>query len=167
MYRVLNFTFSLKNAHKLARRFNFIDYMSVSHSNCILRFTCHWIEALTQSCQNKPACINVRDKHSSFMCSICLGSNLAHKHWSRLKRLSVSRHFMLTRLIFLYNWVFLENEVDTFKSNSKLIYLWHENNNYTVIIKKGIKKGWLNIKYRRSFEKSCLGHRTIKQEDGS
>jgi hypothetical protein len=35
-----------------------------------------------------------------------------------------------------YNWVFLENEVDTYKSNSQLIYSDTEINDYA-IIKRG------------------------------
>jgi hypothetical protein len=36
-------------------------------------------------------------------------------------------------IILLYNWVFLEYEVDTFKSNSQLIYYNTHMNNYTKI----------------------------------
>ncbi len=42
------------------------------------------------------------------------------------------RYFKLF-IIVSYNWVSLENEVDTFKSNSQLIYWNHKINNYTII----------------------------------
>jgi len=48
----------------------------------------------------------------------------------------VSFSYLLKLEIFSYNWVLLENEVDTFKSDSKLLYRNKEINNYT-IIKKG------------------------------
>ncbi len=54
-------------------------------------------------------------------------------------------------LVFSYNLVFLENEIDTFKSNSQLIYWKHEMNNYTAII-----KSWLNTS-------KALVHKTIKE----
>ncbi len=46
----------------------------------------------------------------------------------------------------LYNWIFIVNEVDTFKSNAQLIYWNTEINNYTIIKKR------LN---NYSFNKSC------------
>jgi hypothetical protein len=54
-------------------------------------------------------------------------------------------------LVFFYNWVFLENEIDTFKSNSQLSYWKHEMNNFIAII-----KSWLNTS-------KALVHKTIKE----
>jgi hypothetical protein len=47
--------------------------------------------------------------------------------------ISLLQFRLLSCGLILYNWVFLESEVDTFKSNSQLIYLNQDIDHYTII----------------------------------